>query len=72
MARIMITFIALMLANTSNVEAKKQSALIIDGQNNHNWKGTTPVLREYLEGSGLFSVDVATTGDDPARKKVVS
>ncbi|MAP73252.1 MAG: trehalose utilization [Planctomycetaceae bacterium] len=66
MARIMITFIALVLASTSNVEAKKQNALIIDGQNNHNWKGTTPVLREYLEGSGLFSVDVATTGDDPA------
>ncbi|HVA45011.1 MAG TPA: ThuA domain-containing protein [Pirellulales bacterium] len=36
-------------------------ALIVDGQNNHNWKATTPLLKKYLEDSGLFSVDVATT-----------
>jgi uncharacterized protein len=35
-------------------------ALIIDGQNNHNWKATTPVLKKVLEDTGLFSVDVAT------------
>ena len=36
-------------------------ALIIDGQNNHNWQATTPLLKKYLEESGLFRVDVATT-----------
>jgi type 1 glutamine amidotransferase len=36
-------------------------ALIIDGQNNHNWKATTPLLKKYLEESGVFTVDVATT-----------
>ena len=36
-------------------------ALIVDGQNNHNWKGTTPVLKQLLEETGLFTVDVATT-----------
>ncbi len=43
-------------------EAKpvKISALILDGQNNHNWKVTTPILKAALESSGLFSVDVAT------------
>ena len=35
-------------------------ALIIDGQNNHNWKGTTPVLRKIIEDTGLFQVDVLT------------
>ena len=35
--------------------------LIVDGQNNHNWKGTTPILKEFLTNSGRFSVDVATT-----------
>jgi uncharacterized protein len=35
-------------------------ALIIDGQNNHNWKATTPVLKKVLEDTGLFSIDVAT------------
>ncbi len=37
-------------------------ALIIDGQNNHRvWPETTQLMKQYLEGSGLFSVDVATT-----------
>ena len=36
-------------------------ALIIDGQNNHDWRATTPVLKSILEGSGLFQVDVVTT-----------
>ena len=35
-------------------------ALIIDGQNNHDWKATTPVLRQILEDTGVFSVEVAT------------
>jgi type 1 glutamine amidotransferase len=36
-------------------------ALIIDGQNNHDWKTTTPYLKKYLEETGLFTVDVATS-----------
>ena len=38
----------------------KLKALIVDGQNNHDWKATTPVLKNTLEATGLFSVDVAT------------
>ncbi len=36
-------------------------ALIVDGQNNHDWRGTTPLLKQPLEESGLFAVDVATS-----------
>ena len=36
-------------------------ALIIDGQNNHNWKEATPILKRLLEETGLFTVDVATS-----------
>ena len=36
-------------------------ALIVDGQNNHDWKATTPVLKKILEDTGLFEVDVVTT-----------
>jgi uncharacterized protein len=42
-------------------------ALIVTGQNNHNWQGSTPVLKQILENSGLFSVDIAqspATGKD--------
>lgn len=35
--------------------------LIVDGQNNHNWAGTTPVIKQILEESGQFTVDVATS-----------
>ena len=33
--------------------------LIIDGQNNHAWQQTTPVLKKILEDTGKFTVDVA-------------
>ena len=41
-------------------QAAPMKALIIDGQNNHDWKATTPVLKKILEDTGLFAVDVAT------------
>ena len=36
-------------------------ALIVDGQNNHDFKSTTPHLKRVLEETKLFTVDVATT-----------
>jgi type 1 glutamine amidotransferase len=39
----------------------KIKALIVDGQNNHNWRQTTPILKAALESSGLFTVDIVTT-----------
>src|SRR5713226_3896820 len=36
-------------------------ALIIDGQNNHDWSHTTPVLKKILDDTGLFQVEVLTT-----------
>jgi type 1 glutamine amidotransferase len=48
--------------NTAQAQtAPKLKALIVDGQNNHNWRGTTPVLKSMLETSGRFTVDVATS-----------
>ena len=41
--------------------APPYKALIVDGQNGHNWKNTTPVLKKLLEETGLFTVDVATS-----------
>ena len=45
-------------------------ALIVDGQNNHGcWPKTTPMMRKYLEDTGLFRVDVVThapKGEDPS------
>ena len=50
----------LLLANMSMFAAEPLRALIIDGQNNHNWVKTTPVLKWILEDSGRFAVTVFT------------
>ena len=53
-------FSALMFSATASAEPMK--ALIIDGQNNHGvWPTTTKMMKKYLEETGLFTVDVATT-----------
>lgn len=49
----------LMTLNTPGAE--KLKALIVDGQNNHDWKACTPVLKWILEDCGRFTVDVSTT-----------
>jgi type 1 glutamine amidotransferase len=36
----------------------KLQALIVTGQNGHDWRATTPVLRKLLEDSGRFEVRV--------------
>src|ERR1017187_2644472 len=38
--------------------APKIQALIITGQNGHDWRATTPVLRKLLEDTGRFEVRV--------------
>ena len=49
-----LSFLALSL------QAQPIKVLIVDGQNNHDWKATTPMLRQILEETKLFAVDVAT------------
>jgi type 1 glutamine amidotransferase len=41
--------------------APPYKALIVTGQNGHDWKGTTPVLWKTLTDTNLFLVDVATS-----------
>jgi type 1 glutamine amidotransferase len=49
------------LATALNAAPEKIKVLIVDGQNNHAWRDTTPVLKKILEDAGLFAVDVSTT-----------
>lgn len=42
-------------------------ALVVTGQNNHGWKSSSVILKQILENSGLFAVDIAVspeTGQD--------
>ena len=54
-----LTFLA--LAITVTQAAEKLSILIIDGQNNHNWRATSPVIKAGLEETGRYKVEVSTS-----------
>lgn len=47
---------------------KKISILIVDGMNNHDWQRNTQILKQILQDSNRFTVDVSTSppGDAPA------
>jgi type 1 glutamine amidotransferase len=64
-----ILFLPLVIFVAATLQAAPIKALILDGQNNHDWKRTTPELKKILEDSGLFAVDVATS---PAQGKDMS
>lgn len=53
----------LFLASCStSTSSDKYTALIVDGQSNHKiWPITSQYLKGYLEETGLFAVDIATT-----------
>jgi type 1 glutamine amidotransferase len=68
MNRILLAALVALLGVASSISATfaqaeaKLKALIVDGQNNHgNWPTTTKMMKKYLEDSGRFTVDVATT-----------
>ena len=52
--------------------AEKLKVLIVDGQNNHSWATTTPVLKWILEESGRFTVDVSTTPPGPPKGRLTA
>jgi len=42
--------------------AEKLKALIVDGQNNHEvWPKSTIMMKQYLEETGLFEVEIGRT-----------
>lgn len=54
--------------------ANSTRVLIIDGQNNHDWRSTTPVLKKALEDTGRFYVEVSSNlkpGDAPGKVPTV-
>src|SRR5436309_15614051 len=56
----------LLFAGTSATLAEEKAlpkirVVLIDGQNNHDWKKTTPLMKKELEETGRFTVDVSTS-----------
>ena len=53
--------LGLLTFNSLNINAAKYKALIITGQNNHNWKASNPVLKLLLDQTALFSTEIMIT-----------
>jgi uncharacterized protein len=61
---IFLMFAATMLSLFASCkDAATYRTLIITGQNNHNWKASSPVLKTILDETGLFICDIAITPD---------
>ncbi len=63
---LMLFFFGLPLVLFTGVSASAQEAqnkirvILIDGQNNHDWRTTTPIMKKALEDCGRFTVDVSS------------
>jgi type 1 glutamine amidotransferase len=60
-ASLLLAFLGMAVNPLALSAAEKIKVLIVDGQNNHDWKSTTPVMKKALEASDLFTVDVSTS-----------
>jgi type 1 glutamine amidotransferase len=69
-AKPIVVIYAFLAVGACGFAAEPIRVLIVDGQNNHDWRKTTPVLKACLEKTGRFQVDVVTSpgpdgkGDD--------
>lgn len=67
---LLLAILSVVCANSENlsknVKTQKLKALIVNGQNNHNWKIGSDALKQILDGSELFTVDVAVSPEKGA------
>ncbi len=49
------------ISSSTQAEEKKLSVLLVDGQNNHNWAVTSPIIVDILESTNRFKVERATS-----------
>jgi type 1 glutamine amidotransferase len=62
LAKLALTIAALVIqVSLAQAAEKTYKALIVDGQNNHQWQKTTPLIKTILEKTGRFNVQVETT-----------
>lgn len=52
---------AILLAIFDACRIGNYKALIVTGQNNHNWKSSSPILKQLLEQTALFNAEIVKT-----------
>ena len=68
---ILAALAALSVNSAAAGDKAKIRVVIIDGQNNHDWRSTTPVMKKALEDAGRFTVAVSSNlkpGDKPGKE----
>ncbi len=66
MTRILAVLLAALCLAPAALAAPALKALIVTGQNNHNWPVSSPVIKTMLEDTGLFTVDTAKSPKEGA------
>ena len=56
---IVLIFAGLLTVFNACQKGTAYNALIVTGQNNHNWKTSSPILQQVLEQTGLFTAEIA-------------
>jgi uncharacterized protein len=64
MAKLLAALTVLSVCGCAFAADAKLRVLLLDGQNNHDWKSTTPMIKAALENSGRFEVKVLTMQGD--------
>jgi uncharacterized protein len=57
----LIVLVALIAVFSACKKETGYKTLIITGQNNHNWKASSPILKQILDETGLFSSEIMIT-----------
>lgn len=58
---LLIIALGLLTFTTAYKNKTPYKTLIITGQNNHNWQVSSPILKQILDETGLFSADIMKT-----------
>ncbi len=53
--------IILLIVLVQTVEAQKHKVMIITGQNNHYWQGSSPIIKQIFDQSGMFEATIVTS-----------
>lgn len=58
---LVIVFTGLLAIFSACQKGTAYKALIVTGQNNHNWKASSPILKQLLDQTGLFTAEIVKT-----------
>lgn len=63
---LLISGIGNLKSSAKKLKNLKINVLIVNGQNNHKWEIGSAAMKQILEGSELFTVDIATSPEEGA------